>query len=380
MASKLTPVKGKSQLWRTDDTALPYAARQQWRGGRMERFATQRQALAWQAEQLAKRAAGRTTAKEAARDDALTMAKVQREYFALREDWSAATRAQQDSNWNRWLSRIVGSLHPDDVAVDHVLVIRNNMRNADRSDGTVKNVLTTLGQLLKYAIAKGQRTVAGNPVTAAKVIKPEPQTGEGRKRAMPADLVRRFLDALADDAGLAALIVYQTGARPAEVRHLQVKHFDFMRGRMDVPGTKTRSAVRNVPVPRPLLDVIAASLPAGADASTYIVRSESGGPIGKKTLETRWNDAQRIVKDAHRMYDLRHSFCSDLLDAGVPVATVAALAGHGSPSITWDYYAHSTPAGESLALAAMTKRAAASVTTESQPEGSEGSESAADLR
>ena len=41
-----------------------------------------------------------------------------------------------------------------------------------------------------------------------------------------------------------------------------------------------------------------------------------------------------------RLHDLRHSFCSRLAQAGVPLPTIAALAGHESVATTMRYASH----------------------------------------
>ncbi len=50
-----------------------------------------------------------------------------------------------------------------------------------------------------------------------------------------------------------------------------------------------------------------------------------------------------------RFQDLRHTHCSQLLRAGVPVMTVSARLGHSSAKMTLDRYAHSLPADQKRA-------------------------------
>ena len=50
-----------------------------------------------------------------------------------------------------------------------------------------------------------------------------------------------------------------------------------------------------------------------------------------------------------RFHDLRHTHCSQLLRAGVPVMTVSARLGHSSAKMTLDRYAHSLPADQTRA-------------------------------
>lgn len=371
MAKGDVPVPGKAQLWKTADGR--YRARQPWRGGRQQTFRTQREALDWQAAELMKRREGRSTEKPAERDPSMSMAKVQASYFALREDWSGATRRQQDSNWRK-LQPIIGAVHPDDLTTAHVLTLRNTLVKRGLGSGSVKNHLTLLSSLVKFATQQGWRSRPSNPVTDAKATKTKTRTGEGRRRALTADQSAAFLDAVDDCLGVGALIAYQCGLRSGEVRALQVRHIDFLRGTIAVPGTKTAAAVRTVPAPQEVLDAIAAHLPPGSAQDAYIVRNTRNGRMSQKVLDYHWNAAQRATGNGARFHDLRHSFCTDLLDAGVPVATVAKLAGHASPSVTLDVYAHSTPTGEALAKAAMQARAARPVT----PASHLGASSAAD--
>lgn len=54
-----------------------------------------------------------------------------------------------------------------------------------------------------------------------------------------------------------------------------------------------------------------------------------------------------------RLHDLRHTAISWMLSQNVPIATVAAIAGHASPSMTLSRYAHALPQDFSRALSAM---------------------------
>ena len=51
-----------------------------------------------------------------------------------------------------------------------------------------------------------------------------------------------------------------------------------------------------------------------------------------------------------RLHDMRHTFCTRLLQAGVDVATVRDLAGHSDLSVT-SVYLHSGPASRIAAVA-----------------------------
>jgi len=48
-----------------------------------------------------------------------------------------------------------------------------------------------------------------------------------------------------------------------------------------------------------------------------------------------------VVKEIHKSFHTtRHTFCSYLVNQGVPITTVQYLAGHASSTVTLDTYSH----------------------------------------
>jgi integrase len=62
---------------------------------------------------------------------------------------------------------------------------------------------------------------------------------------------------------------------------------------------------------------------------------------------------ERVGLPPIRFHDLRHTFATLSLEAGVPVKQVSAMLGHASIAITLDLYAHATERMEDQALAAV---------------------------
>ncbi len=50
-----------------------------------------------------------------------------------------------------------------------------------------------------------------------------------------------------------------------------------------------------------------------------------------------------------RLHDLRHFMATEMLELGVPVATVSGRLDHRRTSTTLNYYAHATPRGDRAA-------------------------------
>ena len=77
----------------------------------------------------------------------------------------------------------------------------------------------------------------------------------------------------------------------------------------------------------------------------FIFAGGAGGPLSPDSIG-KW--FQRIIRDAGlpkiRFHDLRHTWATLALEAGVPAKIVADRLGHSSIRITMDTYTHTTVA------------------------------------
>ncbi len=155
-------------------------------------------------------------------------------------------------------------------------------------------------------------------------------------------------------------LVAATGMRRAEACAVQWGDLDadaevltIRRSHVAVPGTrtdkttKTRSTrtVRLDPSTSEELLRLRSTLPAMLRASgQYVFTSDGRLPWRPDTVSTRWARVRDRagVGSAIRLHDLRHWQATQLLDAGVPLPTVAARLGHASGATTMKIYAHRT--------------------------------------
>jgi integrase len=167
--------------------------------------------------------------------------------------------------------------------------------------------------------------LATNPVKAA-----------GPNPAPPPRAVRVFtpaeLDSLSDelDQGGTSAVRFAagTGLRPAEWAHLERRDIDRARSIITVRGTKTLRSRREVPLTTTAAAAIDA-LPARID-SPFVFAAKRGGPFDVENFRKRaWGpaiDAAGIAKPA-RLYDLRSTFASNALAAGLTVYELARVMG-----------------------------------------------------
>lgn len=188
-----------------------------------------------------------------------------------------------------------------------------------------------------------------------------------------ADEVIFLLDAAAGVSplfGLFIRVMVATGARRAEVCGLRWSDIDFEDGSLNVSRsylaiatargdrpTKTRSA-RDVSLDPTTLKqletawrdavVLASQFKVSADTRRdgYIFTNDPVGtqPWRPDSANAWWAKARATLDPPStcRMHDLRHFQATKLLEAGVPVPTVAARLGHADGTTTMKIYAHRT--------------------------------------
>ena len=80
---------------------------------------------------------------------------------------------------------------------------------------------------------------------------------------------------------------------------------------------------------------------------------QTGAQMDKKTHGKHWKKVLRLggVKTAIDFYSLRHHYCSKMVSRGVPLFTVARLAGHKSTKMIEQHYGHLSPNAGRDALA-----------------------------
>lgn len=186
------------------------------------------------------------------------------------------------------------------------------------------------------------------------------------------DEVRTLIRAAAEidpQFGLYIRVMVATGARRAEVCGLRWSDVDFEAGTLNVarsytlvPGvrgdrpTKTRSTRLVILDPitldglrSGLADCVALARQFGIAADVrgagYMFTDDPTGATAWRpdTANARWERARTAVGlTAVRLHDLRHFQATQLLDAGVPVPTVAARLGHADGTTTMKIYAHRT--------------------------------------
>jgi integrase len=201
--------------------------------------------------------------------------------------------------------------------------------------GAARLSMILLSAVFSFAKARGLRD--DNPCSGVKRYKP----GKSERFLSAAEQVR--LGEVLAEAEIAGVnpthiavirTLALTGARLGEILRLRWSEIDFERGCLRLPDSKTGYKV--VPLGAAALELLAGQ----ERRSDYVFPSDVkiGNPIAD--VSHVW---QRVRKTAGladvRLHDLRHSFASNIVNAGGTLPVIGALLGHRNIATT-QRYAH----------------------------------------
>ena len=135
-----------------------------------------------------------------------------------------------------------------------------------------------------------------------------------------------------------------TGMRKGEVLHLRGEHLDFDAGSILVKDAKTGSRV--VPMTAEVRPILEARKPASPTALLFTRRGKNKGtpisPDADESFVRAVADCElnkKVTDSRHKVvfHTLRHTYCSWLAMAGVPLFTIGELVGHTSTQMTRRY-------------------------------------------
>lgn len=228
---------------------------------------------------------------------------------------------------------------------------------------TVARELAALQNLYSRAVRDGK--AASNPVKAITM----PKVNNARTRYLTEDEEARLLAALSERHRLAVMFALDTGLRFSEQLGLQWQDVDFKAEVLTIRQSKHGEA-RHVPLnSRALATLRTIRQGQVAEArrrhagereilSPYVFCTGTGAPYQSlRGLRRRFQQACREAGLTDlRWHDLRHTFASRLVMAGVDLYTVKDLLGHKTLKMT-ARYAHLSPSHQRQAVERLVAKA-----------------------
>ena len=205
--------------------------------------------------------------------------------------------------------------------------------------------------------------ITANPAARLKL----PPADTTKDRFLERDEYDAIVDNLPDPDQLVMHVLTYSGLRIGELSALEWRRVDLVHGRIKVAASfddetgefkaypKGRKA-RTVPIDDWLRELLLEHrADSGGRPRTLVFARPDGSPLRRSNwdnvfrravdLTNLGTDDQPIEVEPVTIHDLRHTFCSWLVQAGVSLAKVGKLAGHESP-ITTQRYAHLQPTND----------------------------------
>ena len=239
-----------------------------------------------------------------------------------------------------------GSRSIDTITVEDIARFKA-AKARQASPKSVNNWIGVLSRLFRSATEWGY--IERNPVTGIGLLRVPPQ----EFRFWDAEESRRFLDAVLEndpDWWAFFLCALRTGMRIGELTALRWSDVDLDGSVLHVRRSVHRRVVtspkngrgRTIPLSPELRDALAAHR-GTAGPQDLVFPGRRGSWLNRdKTKHRLWRNAKAAGLPRIRIHDLRHSFASQLVMAGVPLIAVQQYLGHSDLTMTMRY-SHLSP-------------------------------------
>lgn len=260
-----------------------------------------------------------------------------RDLESLRVAW--LTTGLSESSANRKMASLRGALSRAvewDYLSAHPMAKLKQLKTDTRS--RVRYLSTDEEKRLRAALDARQETIRAERDSAN-------QWRAERKKELLPDL--RQVE-FADHLKPLTLLSLNTGMRQGEVFNLDWRDVDLVNKVLTVEGDTSKSGqTRHIPLNKEALAVLTSWRKAG-ERQGCVFPGQSGTRLDN--VKKSWAGVLALGKiTAFRWHDLRHTFASKLVMAGVPLNTVRELLGHADIKMTLRY-AHLAPDSKAAAV------------------------------
>ncbi len=244
----------------------------------------------------------------------------------------APTSFVRDKSLANHLKRYFGELYITEITPRAVSAYKVKRRKEGAAPNTVNNELRLLGHAFNLAI-KEWEWVELNPVSRVSKERVNNQV----ERWLTFEEVKRLLTA--SPHWLRELLVFalNTGLRRGEILNLRWPMVDLSRRTITILEQKN-GGIDTLPLNEKALEVLTARSKVRSD---YLFYNREGSAIDGSNLRRDFLKALRKAEIADfRFHDLRHTFATRLVQAGVDLYKVQKLMRHKSPIMTQRYAHH----------------------------------------
>lgn len=231
-----------------------------------------------------------------------------------------------------------------------VQAIVTAMTAAGRRPSTVRNVLMVCRLILDEAVRR--KFIRTNPCHNVKPPRLRPKDNV----FLTVEQVRALADELPPPLDLLILTAAGSGLRAGELNGLRVRDVELLRRRINVRQTvtdlgselivdtpKSNAGRRTVPISPALCDLLAAHIGNARLGTDDLVFGDDGKPRRHNTFYLQVFKPAVVragLPPETRFHDLRHTYASLMIAAGVNPKRLSVWMGHTTVSLTMDRYGH----------------------------------------
>jgi integrase len=208
---------------------------------------------------------------------------------------------------------------------------RNAKDGSIISPATVNRALTTLKKLFHHAEKCGYGLA--NPTKGVEFL----NEGPGRMRVVSFEEEINYFSKASQPLKDIAQVILDTGLRPEEVFRIRTESLDFGEKTIFNPFGKTKAARRKVTMTEDVLQLLRQRAKNAKSAFVFPAKGDPSRPIRSVRKAHDVAVEKAGIKDHFRLYDLRHTFATRSVAAGVDLPTLSAILGHTSIQMTMRY-------------------------------------------
>lgn len=289
---------------------------------------------------------------------------------------TANWRYAQELTIKKHLLPTLGKMAVKNIRQIHLQMIIANLSKQGYATETMKKIKHTAERIMQVAVESD--IILRNPFSEIRIPRKEPNV----RRALTDEEIRLISDTWrGHNLGIMAMLMLYAGLRKGEAAALRWEDIDFdarlihvtkavrsLKNKATIKAPKTNAGVRDIPIPKILLD----ALQAYRKESGYICTSAKGKFLTDSSYKRQWDSYRHYLnvcaggqngagRYIHRIdvidnitaHMLRHTYATMLFDAGVDVKSAQRFLGHEDIEVTLSIYTHLTKFKEDQAVNAL---------------------------
>ena len=258
--------------------------------------------------------------------------------------------AKRKSSWERdkisvaHLNAFFGDKRLKDLTPDDAAHYKNHRADDGKSAKTSNAELACLRSICRKALTDGK--IEAYPLGTRKLLQ---KTKAYKPRILTEDEARRLVAAAHPGQLQPAVVIWlNTGLRHRELLKLRREDVDFKERLITVIAENSKNGKpRTIPVNEAVAEILAAR----PGVVNLFENPTTGKPLRSLIKPFQTAVAKAEIKGRLRIHDLRHTYATWQIKAGVDVKTLSELLGHSDAKITLDLYCHSSLEAKRAAVA-----------------------------